>query len=345
MEITAIGVDLAKHVFQIHAVDAHGHTVLRKRLNRSQMVPFFTRLCPCLIGMEACGSAHYWARRLATMGHTVKLMAPHFVKPYVKTNKNDMNDAEAICEAVQRPNMRFVAVKSVEQQSILHLHVSRQLLVKMRTQVSNHLRGLLGEYGVILPQGISHLADIPALAEDATNDLPGLLRQLLMDMLNHVREIDRKIDVIEAQIRQWHRNSDASQRLAEIPGIGLLTATALVGHIGANAQGFTSGRHLAAYLGLVPRQHSSGGKQRLAHISKRGDPYLRTLLIHGARAVVRMCQGIQRRGSTAIDPWLEHLLARKHPNQAAVAQANRNARIAWALLAGNRVYRSPVTAT
>jgi transposase len=345
MEITAIGVDLAKHVFQVHAVDAQGHTVLRKRLGRSQMVPFFTRLSPCLVGMEACGSAHYWARRLVEMGHTVKLMAPHFVKPYVKTNKNDMNDAEAICEAVQRPNMRFVAIKTVEQQSILHLHVSRQLLVKMRTQVSNHLRGLLGEYGVILPQGISHLADIPALAEDATNELPGVLRQLLMDMLEHVREIDRKVDVMEAQIRQWHRHSEASQRLAEIPGVGLLTATALIGHIGTHAQGFISGRHLAAYLGLVPRQHSSGGKQRLAHISKRGDPYLRTLLIHGARAVVRMCQGIQRRGKTPIDPWLEHLLARKHPNQAAVAQANRNARIAWALLAGDREYRSRVAAS
>lgn len=275
------------------------------------------------------------------MGHTVKLMAPHFVKPYVKTNKNDMNDAEAICEAVHRPNMHFVAVKTVDQQSILHLHVSRQLLVKMRTQVSNHLRGLLGEYGLILPQGICHLADITALAEDATNGLPGVLRQLLMDMLEHVREID----VMEAQIRQWHRHSDASQRLAEIPGIGLLTATALVGHVGTNAQGFKSGRHLAAYLGLVPRQHSSGGKQRLANISKRGDPYLRTPLIHGARAVVRMCQGIQQRGHTSNDPWLEHLLARKHPNQAAVAQANRNARIAWALLASNRTYRSPVTAT
>lgn len=344
MEITAVGVDIAKHVFQVHAVDARGHTVCRKRLSRSQMGPFFAGLSPCLIGMEACGSAHYWARRLAAMGHTVKLMAPQFVKPYLKTNKNDMNDAEAVCEAVQRPNMRFVAVKTVEQQSILHLHVSRQLLVKMRTQVSNHLRGLLSEYGLILPQGICHLAEIPALAEDAANELPGVLRQLLMDMLEHFREIDRKIDVMETQIRQWHRQSEASRRLAEIPGIGLLTATALVGYIGTQAQGFVSGRHLAAYLGLVPRQHSSGGKQRLAHISKRGDPYLRTLLIHGARAVVRMCRGIQRRGSTPIDPWLERLLARKHPNQAAVAQANRNARIVWALLANNRTYCSRVTA-
>jgi len=185
----------------------------------------------------------------------------------------------------------------------------------------------------------------PALAEDATNGLPGVLRQLLMDMLEHVREIDRKIDVMEAQIRQWHRHNEASQRLAEMPGIGLLTATALAGHVGPQAQGFISGRHLAAYLGLVPRQHSSGSKQHLAHISKRGDPYLRTMLIHGARAVVRMCQGVQRRGQTPNDPWLEHLLTRKHPNQTAVAQANRNARIVWALLAGNRAYRSPVAAT
>jgi transposase len=240
MDITAVGVDLAKHVFQVHAVDARGHIVCRKRLSRSQMAPFFARLSPCLVGMEACGSAHYWARRLTAMGQSVKLMAPHFVKPYVKTNKNDMNDAEAICEAVQRPNMRFVAVKTVEQQSILHLHVSRQLLVKMRTQVSNHLRGLLSEYGLILPQGISHLAEIPALAEDATNGLPGMLRQLLMDMLEHLREIDRKIDVMETQIRQWHRQSEASLRLAEIPGIGLLTATALVGYIGTQAQGFVN---------------------------------------------------------------------------------------------------------
>ncbi|MBN3790167.1 IS110 family transposase [Burkholderia sp. Ac-20353] len=344
MDISAVGVDLAKHVFQIHAVDAHGHPVLCKRLSRSQMTTFFARQSPCLIGMEACGGAHYWARTLESMGHTVKLMAPRFVKPYVKTNKNDRNDAEAICEAVQRPNMRFVAIKSIEQQSILHLHVSRQLLVKMRTQLSNHLRGLLGEYGLILPQGIAHLADIPVLAEDASNGLPGTLRQLLMEILDHFRQLERKITVIEAQIRQWHRNSEASQRLAEIPGIGLLTATALVGHIGTHAQGFISGRHLAAYLGLVPRQHSSGGKQRLAHISKRGDPYLRTLLIHGARAVIRMCQGIQRCGTTPIDPWLRRLLQRKHPNQAAVAQANRNARIAWALLAHSRSYHSPAGA-
>lgn len=344
MDISAVGVDLAKHVFQIHAVDRRGHPVLRKRLSRCQMSTFFARLSPCLVGMEACASAHYWARTLESMGHTVKLMAPRYVKPYVKTNKNDRNDAEAICEAVQRPNMRFVAIKSIEQQSILHLHVSRQLLVKMRTQLSNHLRGLLGEYGLILPQGIAHLADIPALLEDATNGLPGMLRQLLMQMLDHVRELEDKISAIEACIRQWHRNCEASRRLAEIPGVGLLTATALVGHIGADAQSFDSGRHLAAYLGLVPRQHSSGGKQRLAHISKRGDPYLRTLLIHGARAVVRMCQGIQRRGATPIDPWLKRLLERKHPNQAAVAQANRNARIAWALLAHNRTYQSPAAA-
>ncbi|MEX3791536.1 IS110 family transposase [Paraburkholderia sp. BR14374] len=268
MDISAVGVDLAKHVFQIHAIDRHGHLVSCKRLSRAQMPAFFARLCPCLIGMEACGSAHYWARTLESMGHTVKLMAPRYVKPYVKTNKNDRNDAEAICEAVQRPNMRFVAIKSIEQQSILHLHVSRQLLVKMRTQFSNHLRGLLGEYGLILPQGIAHLADVPALLEDATNGLPGVLRQLLMEMLDHVRQLEHKITTIEAQIRQWHRNCEASQRLAEIPGVGLLTATALIGNIGADAQAFDSGRHLAAYLGLVPRQHSSGGKQRLTHISK-----------------------------------------------------------------------------
>lgn len=334
MKITTLGIDLAKNVFQVHGVDARGKVVLRKQLKRHQVVAFFANLNPCLIGMEACGSAHHWARELERLGHTVRLMAPQFVKPYVKTNKHDRADAEAICEAVTRPTMRFVPVKNLEQQTVLSLHRARQGFVKARTAQANQIRGLLGEFGVTLPQGISQIArHLPDILEDAGNGLPDLLRQLIARLFAHFTDLHRQAVELEAQIEAWHRASPASRRLAEIPGIGPITASALVASVG-DARSFVNGRQLAAWLGLVPRQHSTGGKTVLLGISKRGDSYLRTLLIHGARAAILAAQ---RRTTAA--PWLTRLLSRRHPNVAAVALANKNARIVWALLAHGRDYR------
>jgi len=324
MKITTIGIDLAKTVFQIHGVDDHGKPVLRKKLDRSKMLVFFVKLQPCLIGMEACGSAHYWARKLVEMGHTVKLMAPQFVKPYVKTNKNDAADAEAICEAVTRSNMRFVPIKTDEQQAVLSLHRVRQSFVKVRTAQANQIRGLLSEFGVIIPQGRAHIAKrLPEIMEKS--DLPGSFRELLQRLYDHLKELDKQVDEMDAKIQQWHRTSETSRKLAEIPGIGPITATALVASIG-DAKSFKNGRQLAAWLGLVPRQHSSGGKSVLLGISKRGDTYLRTLLIHGARAVIRFAE------NKPANNWLNKLLDRRNKNVATVALANKNARIVWALL-------------
>jgi transposase len=287
MKITTIGIDLAKNVFQVHGVDASGKAVLRKQLKRDQMATFFANLPPCLIGMEACGSAHYWARKLQGLGHTVRLMAPQFVKPYVKTNKNDAADAEAICEAVTRPTMRFVPIKNVEQQAVLALHRVRQGLVKARTAQANQMRGLLSEFGLIVPQGIAHLYErVPLLLDQANDALPGAFRELMQRLLAHLKELDRQVGEMERQIQAWHRTNALSRKLEQIPGIGPITASALVASIG-NAQNFANGRQLAAWLGLVPRQHSTGGKANLLGISKRGDTYLRTLLIHGARSVIR----------------------------------------------------------
>lgn len=334
MKLTTVGIDLAKNVFQIHGVDERGKVVLRKQLKRGQVTAFFANLTPCLIGMEACGSAHHWARELERLGHTVRLMAPQFVKPYVKTNKNDAADAEAICEAVARPNMRFVPVKNIEQQTVLSLHRARQAFVKARTAQANQIRGLLGEFGLTMPQGIGQVGRrIPEILEDADNGLPGLMRQLIARLLAHFNELHRQVLELEAQIKAWHRECPASRKLAEIPGIGPITASALVASVG-DARSFANGRQLAAWLGLVPRQHSTGGKSVLLGISKRGDSYLRTLLIHGARAAILAAQ---RRAEQM--PWLMKLLQRRNPNIAAVALANKNARIVWALLAHGRDYR------
>lgn len=335
MKITTMGIDLAKAVFQVHGVDAHGKTVLKKQIKREQLPVFFAKLEPCLIGMEACGSAHHWARKFEEFGHTVRLIAPQFVKPYVKTNKNDAADAEAICEAVGRPNMRFVPIKNVEQQAVLSLHRVRQGFVKARTAQANQIRGLLSEFGLIIPIGIANIASrVPALLEEAAHRLPGSFRQLVERMMGHLKELDRNVGELELQIKAWHRSSDLSCKLEKVPGIGPITASALVATIG-DARNFKSGRQLAAWLGLVPRQHSTGGKSTLLGISKRGDCYLRTLLVHGARAVIRHVQG-KASGSG----WLPSLLARRHQNVAAVALANKNARIIWALLAHERQYRS-----
>ena len=339
MKITTVGIDLAKNVFQIHGVDERGHAVLKKQLKRSQMMEFFVNLPPCLIGMEACGSAHHWARKLTKLGHTVKLMAPQFVKPYVKTNKNDMADAEAICEAVARPNMRFVPVKTVEQQALLSLHRVRQGLVKARTAQSNQIRGLLGEFGLIVPKGISQIAPrIPDILEDGDNGLPGMFRDLISRLLTHFNDLHRQVLELEAQIKAWHRDNPASLKLAEIPGIGPITASAMAASVG-NARDFSNGRQLASWLGLVPKQHSTGGKSVLLGISKRGDSYLRTLLIHGARSALLAEQRRLDRGEGPADTWLTGLLQRRNPNIAAVALANKNARIIWALLTQDRTYQ------
>jgi transposase len=334
MKITIIGIDLAKAVFQIHGVDERGKVAVRKQLKRSEMSRYFANLETCLIGMEACGSAHYWARKFAGYGHTVKLMSPQFVKPYVKTNKNDRADAEAICEAVNRPNMRYVSVKTVEQQSILSVHRARQGFVKARTAQANQIRGLLCEFGVVIPQGIASLMKrIPEILEDGENGLPGVMRNLLERLTENLKEMDRQADELEQQIQLWHRENQASRRLAEMPGIGPITASAIVATVG-NAREFKNGRQLAAWMGLVPKQNCTGGKQNLLGISKRGDCYLRTLLIHGARSVIRHAERKADESS-----WLRKLMARRNKNVAAVALANKNARTIWALLAHDRTFR------
>ncbi len=329
MKITTVGIDLAKNVLQVHGVDARGKAVLKKQLKRGQVLAFFANLPPCLIGMEACGSAHYWARQLQALGHTVKLIAPQFVKPYVKTNKHDAADAEAICEAVGRPNMRFVPIKTVEQQAILSVHRARHGLGKARTAQANQIRGLLSEFGIVIPKGMAHIAKrLPEILEDGENGLPGVFRHLLQRLGEHLKELEHQVAALEGEIQYWHRDNEASRRLAAIPGIGVLTASATVATAG-DGKSFTRGRQLSAWLGIVPKQHSTGGKPTLLGISKRGDSYLRTLYIHGARAVIAQ---VERHPERA-DDWLKRLLARRPKNVVVVALANKNARIAWALLA------------
>ena len=333
MNITRIGIDLAKTVFQVHGVDERGKTVLRKQLRRAQLLEFFAKLRRCVIGMEACGSAHYWARKFSSLGHEVKLMAPQLVKPYVKTNKNDRNDSEAICEALGRPNMRFVPIKNPEQQALLGLHRVREGLVAARTAQVNQIRGLLAEFGVIIPKGITKMrTHVPEILEDGANELPGLMRELLARCYEWFQRLDTQVHELEARIVRWHRENETSQRLAKVPGVGPLSASAYLATLG-DGQSFKSGRQVAAWLGIVPRQNSSGGKQQLLGISKRGDVYLRKLLIHGARAVLRQLKPEQA------DSWLGKLAGRRHSNVAVVALANKNARILWALLAHGREYQ------
>ena len=333
MEITTIGIDLAKSVFQIHGVDSAGRAVLKKQLRRDQMLTFFVQVPPCLIGMEACGGSHFWARKLLQLGHQVRLMAPQFVKPYVKSNKNDRADAEAICEAVGRPNMRFVAVKNTQQQAVLALHRVRQGFVRERTAQGNQIQGLLAEFGQVLPQGLAQLRQrVPEILEDASNELPGSFRLLVQRLMEHLNVLETQVSELNSQILAWHRANADSQKLEQIPGIGPITASALVASVGDAAQ-FSCGRELSAWIGLVPRQHSSGGKERLLGISKRGDVYLRTLLIHGARALVQLAQLHPERYR-----WLAALIGRSNANIAAVAVANKNARIAWAVLARGKPF-------
>lgn len=333
--IKRIGLDLAKQVFQLHCVDAQEKIVLRKQLRRSQMLEFFKKLPPCLIGMEACGSSHYWARELQKLGHTVKLMAPQFVKPYVKSNKNDANDAEAICEAVSRPTMPFVAIKTVEQQDIQAIHRIRSELIRQRTAKVNQIRGLLAEYGIVVEQRIEKLRKaLPLLLEDAENGLTADFRVLLQGLQQDLTTLDERVGEMDKSIQKLASSNTIAKRLQQIPGIGPITSTALVSAIG-NGKQFKRGRDFAAWLGLTPRQHSSGGKECLLNISKRGDSYLRTLLIHGARAVLRVAGKKEDPRSR----WLQNLCSRRNKNIAAVALANKNARIVWALLTKETDYQ------
>lgn len=334
MNVTVIGLDVAKNVFQVHGVDRHGKTVLQKRLARARVLTFFANLPKCLIGMEACGSAHYWARELTTFGHQVRLMAPQFVKPYVKSQKNDRNDAEAICEAVGRANMRFVAVKTPAQQDLQALHRIRSALIAARTAKANQIRGLLAEYGIVVNERLEVLRRaLPALLEDAENGLTATFRRLLAGLHQDLQGLDARVTGLDRAVAECARAHPACERLATIPGIGPVTATALVAAAG-QGEAFRNGRHFAAWAGLVPRQHSSGGKDRLLGLSRRGNKYLRTLLIHGARAVLRTA----RNKDDARSRWLQAVATRRHPNIAAVALANKNARIAWAILRHTTTY-------
>ncbi|MER9732966.1 IS110 family transposase [Mesorhizobium sp. M0217] len=337
-KVSTIGLDVAKHVFQVHGVDAQGAVVVRRKLRREDVVAFFTSLPACLIGIEACATSHHWARVLTALGHEVRLMPASYVKPYVKRQKNDASDAEAICEAVTRPTMRFVPTKSEEQQSVLMLRRVRELLIRQRTMLVNALRGHLAELGIITRQGATGLSMLVALVEDEGQDLiPPLARSALFLLVQQLREMHEKVCELDRQIHIWHRSHELSRRLETIPGIGPITASAIVATV-TDASLFKSGRQLAAWLGLVPRQNSSGGKDRLGRISKQGDPYIRRLLVVGAHAVLRFC----RKGKAAPTRWAAELLAKKPYNVVAVALANKMARIVWALMTtGKRFADSP----
>ncbi len=326
--VSTVGLDLAKHVFHVHGADSAGRVVVSKRLRRKDVAGFFARLEPCLVGLEACASSHHWARLLTQLGHEVRLIPPSYVKAYVRRQKNDAADAAAICEAVTRPGMRFVPVKTVEQQSVLMLHRARNLLVGQRTALINALRGHLYEFGFVAAQGAKPLAELMALVTNEDEDcLPVLARRALVSLIHQIASLERDIAALDRQILEWHRNNAASRRLATIPGIGPLTASAIVASI-TDPSMFRSGRELAAFLGLVPRQTSSGGKEKLGRISKMGDRYLRTLLVAGATAVLRHA----RKDGSSSKVWAEALLDRKPFKVVAVALANKSARIAWALL-------------
>ena len=341
MEITTIGLDLAKSVFQLHGIDASGSVVLRKKLRRSELIDTFQKLPPCLVGMEACATAHYWARQISALGHQVRLMPPAYVKAYLRRQKNDAADGEAICEAVRRPTMRFVPVKSAERQAVLVLHRSRELLVRQRTMLINAIRGHCAEFGMIVAQGARKADGLIAQVRKAdTAMLPDVARATLLLLAGQLDALALAIHALERRLLAWHKQDAASQRLATIPGVGLISATALAASV-TDPSAFRSGREFAAFLGLVPRQNSSGGKDRLGRISKMGDGYLRKLLVVGATSVVRRA----RTHDLAAAPWIRALLERRPARLVTVAMANKTARIVWALLSRGDVYRPPMTAT
>ena len=333
-QVSVLGIDSAKQLFHVVGMDDTGTIVWRKRLTRGALMPFIAQLPPMVIGMEACGGAHYWARRFRRHGHTVKLMAPQFVKPYVKSNKHDMADAEAIAEAVTRPTMRFVPIKELAQQDFQALHRVRERLVKARTALINEIRGLLGEYGIVLPQGVTKFRHglLPILEQEQAK-LTALGREIFRQLYEEWLILEKRLTYYNEQLETIGRTHPVCQRLLTIPGIGPLTATALVAAVN-DATHFKNGRQFAAWLGLVPRQHSTGGKPRLLGISKRGDRYLRKLLVHGARATLRWVKLKSDRRSQ----WAQALIKRRGTNRAVVALANKNARIAWVLLVTDQVY-------
>ena len=336
MEITTLGIDLAKSVFQLHGVDADGAVVLQKKLRRNAVLDFLGKLEPCLIGMEACATSHFWAREIAALGHDVRLIPPAYVKPYVKRQKNDAADAEAICEAVTRPNMRFVPVKSAEQQAVLVLHRSRDLLMRQRTMILNAIRSHLAEFGVVTAQGPRKVIDlVQRLSNHDDIALPSFARSALLSLAAQLGSLSEEISRIERQMMAWHRQSQASQRLETIPGVGLITATALAASV-PDPSVFKSGRQFAAWLGLVPRQNSSGGKERLGRVSKMGNGYLRRLLVVGATSVTRRAETTD----TPTGAWVRSLLERKPTRLVTVPIANKTARTAWALLAKGESYKA-----
>jgi len=336
--ITTIGLDVAKSVFQVHGVDAAGQVIIRRQLKRRYVLAFFEKLPPCLVGIEACASSHHWSRELKALGHTVRLMPPAYVKPYVKRQKNDATDAEAICEAVTRANMRFVPTKTPEQQSCLMLHRTRHLFIRQQTSVINAIRAHLAEFGIVAPvgrKGVEELLDV--VADPSDKRVPAIARVCLAALGAQLRRLKEQILEFDRIIMTWHRSNEASRRLDAIPGVGPMLATALVGSV-ADPKAFRSGRNFSAWIGLVPKQHSSGGKERLGSISKQGDRYLRGLFVAGALSVIRYAKihGTKHR------PWLTALLARKPTKVAAIALANKLARMVWAMMASGERYKQPV---
>jgi transposase len=337
-KITTIGLDLAKHVFQVHGIDQGDRVVVRRQLRRGQVLTFFASLPPCLVGIEACATAHHWARELIALGHDVRLMPPQYVKAYVKRNKTDAADAEAICEAVRRPSMRFVPVKTVDQQAVLMLHRGRELLVRQRTMAINALRGHLAEFGMVAPLGPNRVAELIAVVRDDNDQrVPDAARPVLLAFAAQIEALHAQVVDLERRIKAWHITNPVSRRLASIPGVGPIIASAIVATV-ADPGVFRSGREFAAWLGLVPRQNSTGGKARLGGISKRGDGYIRHLLVTGAHAV------LLRYKPARLDPWLDGLLRRRPRMVVAVAVANKIARVAWALMHRDEQYRSAAAA-
>ncbi|MGF7148523.1 transposase [Sphingomonas zeicaulis] len=340
MEISTIGLDLAKSIFQVHAINTAGETVVRKALRRSQMVPFFTKLPPCRVGIEACGTSHHWARELTRLGHDVRLMPPAYVKPYVKRGKTDANDAEAICEAVTRPTMRFVPVKSPDQQAALALHRTRDLLVKQRTQLVNMIRGLLAEFGVEIARGLRHALELAKrLVNGRAPDVPALAQRVVSSLAQQIGSLQLQLAALEKELLAWHRSNEVSQRLATIPGVGIISATALAASV-TEPERFRSGRQFAASLGLTPLQNSSGGKERMGRISRMGDRYLRRLLVVGMTSLIRRA----RTAPASVDPRIPAMLQRRPARVVTVAAANRTARVAWAIMTRGGTYQKSAVA-